>query len=66
MACRRESLISFSAQQLNVTPDVGTSGSNTAMSRKDIIAALKDTCKALEEKKLSLEAIIASLEQEEA
>jgi hypothetical protein len=35
------------------------------MSRKDMIATLKDTGKALEEKKLRLEVVIAGLEHEE-
>jgi hypothetical protein len=64
MACRRESAISFSLKQLDVTPDVGTSSSSGVMSRKDMIAALKETCKALDEKKTKLEAYIAGLELE--
>jgi hypothetical protein len=64
MACRRESAISFSAQNLDVGSNMGTSGTG-AMSRKDMITTLKDTCKALEEKKLKLEAVIAGLELEE-
>jgi hypothetical protein len=35
------------------------------MSMKDIITTMKDTCRALEEKKLRLEALIAGLELEE-
>jgi hypothetical protein len=44
--------------------NVGTSATG-ALSRKDMIATLKDTWKALEEKKLRLEAVIAGLELEE-
>lgn len=65
MACRRETAISFSLKQSDVTPDVGTSSSTSVMSRKDMIAALKETCKALEEKKTKLEAVIAGLELED-
>ncbi|WJX83434.1 hypothetical protein P8452_66097 [Trifolium repens] len=65
MACRRESAISFSAQDLDVDSNVGTSATTGAMSRKDMIATLKETCKALEEKKVRLEAVIAGLELEE-
>jgi hypothetical protein len=65
MACRRESTISFSAKDLDVDSNVGTSATTGAMSRKDMIATLKETCKALEEKKLRLEAVIAGLELEE-
>jgi hypothetical protein len=65
MACRRESAISFSAKDLDVDSNVGTSATTGAMSRKDMIATLKETCKALEEKKVRLEAVIAGLELEE-
>ncbi|KAK2382907.1 hypothetical protein QL285_070418 [Trifolium repens] len=65
MACRRDSAISFSAQNLDVGSHVGTSATTGAMSRKYMIVTLKDTCKALEEKKLRLEAVIAGLELEE-
>jgi hypothetical protein len=64
MACRREAAISFSAQNLDVVSNVGTSGTG-AMSRKDMIATLKDTCTALEGKKLRLEVVITGLELEE-
>ncbi|WJX89652.1 hypothetical protein P8452_71631 [Trifolium repens] len=64
MACRRDSAISFSAQDLNVDPNVGTSATS-AMGRKKMISTLKETCKALEEKKLRLEAVIAGLELKE-
>jgi hypothetical protein len=66
IACKRDSDISFNAKQLDVTPDVGTSATPGGMTMKDMIAMLKDTCKALEEKKLGLEAVIAGLELEEA
>ncbi|MCI10406.1 hypothetical protein A2U01_0031499 [Trifolium medium] len=36
------------------------------MSRKHMIAALKDTCKGLDEKKMQLELMIQALELEEA
>jgi hypothetical protein len=65
MACRRDSAISFSAKDLDVDSNVGTSATTGAMSRKDMIATLKETCKALEEKKVRLEAVIAGLELEE-
>ncbi|KAK2363074.1 hypothetical protein QL285_088088 [Trifolium repens] len=65
LSCRRETAISFSLKQSDVTPDVGTSSSTNAMSRTDMIAALKGTCKALEEKKAKLEAVIAGLELED-
>jgi hypothetical protein len=64
MACRRDSAISFSAQNLDVGSHVGTSATG-GMSRKGLIATLKDTCKSLEEKKLRLEVVIAGLEFEE-
>ena len=64
MACRRDSAISFSAQDLDVDPNVGTSATG-AMGRKEMIFTLKETCKALEENKLRLEAVIAGLELEE-
>jgi hypothetical protein len=64
MACRRESAISFSAQDLNVDLNVSTSATG-ALSRKEMISTLKETCKALEEKKTRLEAVIAGLELEE-
>ncbi|KAK2449013.1 hypothetical protein QL285_008251 [Trifolium repens] len=64
MACRRDSTISFSAQDLDVDPNVGTSATG-AMGRKEMISTLKETCKALEDKKLRLEAVIAGLELEE-
>jgi hypothetical protein len=65
ITCKRDSAISFSTNQLDVTPDVGTSAAPGGIPRKAMIALLKDTCKALEEKKLSLEAVIAGLELEE-
>jgi hypothetical protein len=37
----------------------------TSMSRKDMIASLEASCKALEEKKQSLEQVILALRQEE-
>ncbi|WJX60824.1 hypothetical protein P8452_45982 [Trifolium repens] len=55
----------ITAGKSDVTPDVGTSSSNNAMSRTDMIAALKETCKALDEKKAKLEAVIAGLELED-
>ncbi|KAK2396314.1 hypothetical protein QL285_057971 [Trifolium repens] len=64
LACRRDSAIFFSAQNLDVGSHVSTSATG-AMSRKDMIATLKDTCKAVEEKKLRLEAVITCLELEE-
>jgi hypothetical protein len=64
MACRRESAISFSAQDLDVDLNVGTSATG-AMSRKEMITTLKKTCKALEEKKLRLEDVIVGLELHE-
>ncbi|KAK2408498.1 hypothetical protein QL285_044004 [Trifolium repens] len=64
MACRRQSAISFSAQDLNVDSNVSTSATG-ALSRKEMISTLKETCKALEEKKTRLEAVIAGLELEE-
>ncbi|WJX67651.1 hypothetical protein P8452_52099 [Trifolium repens] len=64
MACRRQSAISFSAQDLNVDSNVSTSATG-ALSRKEMISTLKETCKTLEEKKTRLEAVIAGLELEE-
>jgi hypothetical protein len=50
-------------------PDiVGTSGTKApeaTMSRKEIVAALKDTCAMLDEKKTLFEKMIAALEKEE-
>ncbi|WJX72534.1 hypothetical protein P8452_56403 [Trifolium repens] len=65
LSCRRETAISFSPKQSDVTPNVGTSSSTNAMFRTDMIAALKETCKALDEKKAKLEAVIAGLELED-
>ncbi|MCI76507.1 hypothetical protein A2U01_0097777, partial [Trifolium medium] len=47
---------------------VGTSSkfAPVPMTRKDMIAALKDTCKGLNEKKLKFERMIQALELEEA
>lgn len=64
MACRRDSANSFSAQNLDVGSHVSTSATG-GMSRKGMIATLKDTYKSLEEKKLRLEVVIAGLEFEE-
>jgi hypothetical protein len=38
----------------------------TSMNRKEMIASLEAACKALEEKKQSLEQVIMALRQEEA
>jgi hypothetical protein len=50
-------------------PDIATASvqrSSAALTRKDMIAELKATCKGLEDQKLKLEAVIQALELEEA
>ena len=44
----------------------GVSAGSGSMSRKEMIASLEATCKALDEKKKSLEEVIVALRQEEA
>jgi hypothetical protein len=44
----------------------GVSDGSGSMSRKEMIASLEATCKALDEKKKSLEQVIVALRQEEA
>ncbi|MCI02183.1 envelope-like protein [Trifolium medium] len=71
VACKRESPLTLHYRLFEGThvPDiVATSGKSGPgpMSRKEMIAALKDTCKTLDEKKLKLERMIQALELEEA
>jgi hypothetical protein len=58
------------ADLVGASASTSTSAAVTAgtclMSRKDIVAALKDTCKYLEERKALFERMILALENEEA
>ncbi|KAK2417457.1 hypothetical protein QL285_039754 [Trifolium repens] len=78
--CKRESPLDFHpklfegkhAADIDISgpsTGVGTSGVSAApnpMNRKAMIASLEETCKALDEKKKSLEQVIMALKQEEA
>jgi len=69
---KRESLLTFHQKLFgdNHVPDlVGTSGSTPAaglMTKEEIIAALKDTCVMLDERKAQFELMIHALEKENA
>ncbi|XP_058769269.1 uncharacterized protein LOC131643133 [Vicia villosa] len=70
--CKRESAISFHYKMFQgthvpdiVTTSVGTSKDNTPTSKAVVIAMLRETCKELESRKLTIEKLISSLEMEE-
>jgi hypothetical protein len=71
-ACKRESPLTFHSKLFEGkhAADIDIAGPSskaapTSMSRKDMIASLEASCKALEEKKQSLEQMILALRQEE-
>ncbi|MCI11274.1 envelope-like protein, partial [Trifolium medium] len=71
VACIRESPLTVSPRLFEGphVPDIVGQSSKVAtgtMTRKEVIANLKETCQALEERKASLESIINALELEEA
>ncbi|MCH82675.1 envelope-like protein, partial [Trifolium medium] len=72
VACKRESPLTLHYRLFEGTHVqdniVATSGKKTSgsMTRKEMIADLKDTCKALDEKKFKLERLIQALELEDA
>ncbi|XP_058751482.1 uncharacterized protein LOC131624542 [Vicia villosa] len=70
--CKRESALSFHYKLFQgthvpdiVTTSAGTSKDNTLTCKAVVIAMLKETCKELESRKLTLENLISSLEMDE-
>jgi hypothetical protein len=71
VACKRDSPLTISTRLFEVghAPDIARTSSTatrSTMSRKDMIATMKETCQALEEKKLKLEGHNAGMELEGA